>query len=49
MSDTYADIGDDTDSHIDNLARTEYLRKVWPYFRDRRIDAYSELSQRAIE
>ncbi len=28
------------------LARTESLRRMWPYFRDRRIDAYGELQQR---
>ena len=32
-----------------DLSRTEYLRNVWPYFRDRRIDAYAELSRRVIE
>ncbi len=32
-----------------DLSRTEYLRTVWPYFRDRRIDAYSDLSRRVIE
>ncbi|PCJ46060.1 MAG: acyltransferase [Moraxellaceae bacterium] len=32
-----------------DLSRTEHLRKIWPYFRDRRIDAYSGLTQRAIE
>lgn len=29
-----------------NLHRTETLRRVWPYFRDRRVDAYDLLLQR---
>ena len=29
-----------------DLARTEKLRQIWPYFRDRRIDAYGELLDR---
>jgi N-carbamoylputrescine amidase len=29
-----------------DLARSEQLRRVWPYLRDRRIDAYAELLQR---
>lgn len=29
-----------------DLSRTETLRQVWPYFRDRRIDAYDELLTR---
>ncbi|OUS29322.1 acyltransferase [Gammaproteobacteria bacterium 45_16_T64] len=32
-----------------DLSRTEQLRQIWPYFRDRRIDAYSALSQRSIK
>lgn len=30
---------------LDKL-QTERLRQIWPYFRDRRIDAYAELTQR---
>lgn len=29
--------------------RTEDLRRIWPYFRDRRIDAYQDISKRIIE
>ena len=32
-----------------DLARTEKLRRVWPYFRDRRIDAYEGLLLRSGE
>jgi len=28
------------------LARSEELRRLWPYFRDRRIDAYQDLLRR---
>ena len=28
--------------------RSETVRRIWPYFRDRRIDAYSELTKRLI-
>jgi N-carbamoylputrescine amidase len=31
------------------LARTEYLRRIWPYFRDRRIDAYAGLGKRFLK
>ncbi|MGH8459194.1 MAG: carbon-nitrogen hydrolase [Nevskiales bacterium] len=29
-----------------DLARSEQVRRLWPYLRDRRIDAYSDLSKR---
>lgn len=29
-----------------NLARSEDIRKIWPFFRDRRIDAYNDLVRR---
>lgn len=32
-----------------DISRTEQLRTIWPYFRDRRIDAYSDLVQRVID
>lgn len=32
-----------------DLGRTEYLRRMWPYFRDRRIDAYGGLTQRFLK
>jgi N-carbamoylputrescine amidase len=31
-----------------DLARTEHLRRIWPYFRDRRIDAYNGLTSRFL-
>lgn len=32
-----------------DLARTEELRRIWPYLRDRRIDAYGDLTRRSID
>lgn len=32
-----------------NLANSELLRRIWPFFRDRRIDAYQGLTQRVLE
>ncbi|WP_158965996.1 carbon-nitrogen hydrolase [Paraglaciecola sp. L3A3] len=29
-----------------DLARTEQVKRIWPYFRDRRIDAYQDLTKR---
>ena len=29
-----------------DLARTEDIKRIWPYFRDRRIDAYDGLNKR---
>lgn len=29
-----------------DLARGEHIRRLWPFFRDRRIDAYAELTRR---
>lgn len=31
-----------------DLARTETVRRMWPFFRDRRIDAFDGLTQRAL-
>lgn len=31
-----------------DLARTEKLRRIWPYFRDRRVDAYGSITQRFL-
>jgi N-carbamoylputrescine amidase len=31
-----------------DLARTEAVRRMWPFFRDRRIDAFGGLTQRAL-
>jgi N-carbamoylputrescine amidase len=32
-----------------DLARTEQVRRWWPFFRDRRIDAYGDLTKRWID
>lgn len=32
-----------------DLSRTEQVRRIWPYFRDRRIDAYNGLSSRYLD
>jgi len=29
--------------------RTEDVRRIWPFFRDRRIDAYGDLVKRYID
>lgn len=29
-----------------DMARSEAVRRMWPYLRDRRIDAYDELTKR---
>ena len=29
-----------------DLARTEQVKRIWPYFRDRRIDAYEDMTKR---
>ena len=29
-----------------DMARTEQLRRIWPFFRDRRIDAFAEITKR---
>jgi N-carbamoylputrescine amidase len=32
-----------------DMSKTEKLRRIWPYFRDRRVDAYQGLSKRLID
>jgi N-carbamoylputrescine amidase len=32
-----------------DLARSEAVRRIWPYFRDRRIDAYGGLTKRFLD
>ena len=32
-----------------NLSETEQQRLIWPYFRDRRVDAYADLNKRSID
>ena len=29
-----------------DLARSEHVRRIWPFLRDRRIDAYQDLLKR---
>ena len=36
---------DGRDNEID-LARSEQVRRMWPFLRDRRIDAYADLLKR---
>jgi len=30
-----------------DLSRTEAVRRIWPFFRDRRIDAFADLTKRS--
>ncbi|MCB1630071.1 MAG: acyltransferase, partial [Xanthomonadales bacterium] len=32
-----------------DLARSEQVRRIWPYLRDRRIDAYAGLEKRLLD
>ena len=32
-----------------DMARTEAVRRIWPFFRDRRIDAYDDLTKRYLD
>ncbi|MCS5711804.1 nitrilase-related carbon-nitrogen hydrolase [Candidatus Berkiella aquae] len=32
-----------------SLTRTEHVRRIWPFLRDRRIDAYSDLTKRFLK
>jgi len=43
-----ADSNDILYSDID-LVRTDSVRKIWPFFRDRRIDGYDKLTERFID
>lgn len=36
-------------SHVIDLAEIESARRIWPYFRDRRIDAYNEITKKWSE
>ncbi|MDR3129282.1 MAG: carbon-nitrogen hydrolase [Tannerellaceae bacterium] len=44
-------MGEEIDSCVVDidLTRTEQIRRWWPFFRDRRTDAYSELTQRYLK
>jgi N-carbamoylputrescine amidase len=45
-----ADTGSDTELIVElDLARTETVRRMWPFLRDRRIDAYGGLTQRLLD
>jgi N-carbamoylputrescine amidase len=32
-----------------DLSRSEWVRRNWPFFRDRRIDAYGDITQRFLD
>ena len=32
-----------------DLSRQEWVRRNWPFYRDRRIDAYGEITSRFID
>ncbi len=32
-----------------DLKRSEYVRRIWPFFRDRRIDAFGDITKRFID
>ena len=32
-----------------DLNRSEQVRRIWPYFRDRRVEAYKNLSKRWVD
>ena len=32
-----------------DMARSEHVRRIWPFLRDRRIDAYDGLLKRYID
>ena len=36
----------DLDRRIVDMARSEHVRRIWPFLRDRRIDAYGDLLKR---
>lgn len=40
---------DDTKIIDINLDEIEYYRKIWPFYRDRRIDTYTEITKRFIK
>ena len=42
--------GDATNLRVDiDLGRAESVRRIWPFLRDRRIDAYAGLTQRYLD
>lgn len=42
-----ADVNEEQTLVVDlDLQRTEQIKRIWPYFRDRRIDAYQDLTKR---
>ena len=32
-----------------DMSRSEAVRRIWPFFRDRRIDAYTEIDKRFLQ
>ena len=47
---TQADTASETELVVElDSARSETVRRVWPYLRDRRIDAYEGLTQRLLD
>ena len=32
-----------------DMARSEHVRRIWPFLRDRRIDAYGDITKRYID
>ena len=45
----HAEEGEETHIVVINKDRTESVRRWWPFFRDRRVDGYDELSKRWID
>ena len=42
-----AGVDEETTLLVDlDMSRTEKVKRIWPYFRDRRIDAYEDLTKR---
>jgi N-carbamoylputrescine amidase len=42
-----AGVDEETTLLVDlDMSRTEQVKRIWPYFRDRRIDAYEDLTKR---
>jgi N-carbamoylputrescine amidase len=51
QGDLIAEVAADTSGYLVtdlDMSRTEKLRRIWPYFRDRRIDAYAGLTRRFL-
>ncbi|MCW8090748.1 carbon-nitrogen hydrolase [Alteromonas sp. ASW11-130] len=45
-----AGVDDETTLSVElDMERTEHVKRIWPYFRDRRIDAYDNLTKRWLD